>query len=40
MDMLHLMVVGQKFPSSQLPDSILGQLEYKGTFNPSSGYPA
>ena len=31
---------GAKIPNSQLPDSILGQLEYKGTFNPSSGYPA
>ena len=38
MDMLHL-IGGAKIPSSQLPDSILGQLEYKGTFNPSSGYP-
>jgi len=28
-----------KIPTSQLPDSILGQLEYKGTFNPSGGYP-
>ena len=28
-----------KIPSSLLPDSVLGQLEYKGTFNPNSGYP-
>lgn len=29
-----------KVPTSQLPDSVLGQLEYKGTFNPNSGYPS
>ena len=28
-----------KIPSSLVPDSVLGQLEYKGTFNPNSGYP-
>ena len=28
-----------KIPTSQLPDSILGQLEYKGTFNPTA-YPS
>jgi len=28
-----------KIPSSLLPDSVLGQLEYKGTFNPNNGYP-
>ncbi len=29
-----------KIPSSLLPDSVLGQLEYKGTFNPNNGYPS
>lgn len=29
-----------KIPTVLLPDSILGQLEYKGTFDPASGYPA
>ncbi|BDQ35930.1 hypothetical protein SYK_02900 [Pseudodesulfovibrio nedwellii] len=31
---------GGKVPVSQLPETVVGAMEYKGTFVPASGYPA